>query len=317
MADVAKPTAMPAHDPTSSEKLRARQQEAIKRQQQIEERKNADAMEEYRLRFAAAKKEVNTLPSGKKIAEDVEKMRKDTDEIADEIEFIEPDQEHGERMRDALDAVVKNYKNGLARFLALPYLENEEMLMTCVGELMECKSECREILEDLDQVLELVYMKQPIHVWYQGLKKDCDQLYHMRTTRDLLFRTWLRGFVDRDESKDKEGGLQKLILDAFESQGVEMPDDYRIKSKEEKEAEMAEQLERLEKRAKAAEEAEAERAKEKKAKEEQAKEGGDAKEEQAASQTDKKESVKNPSAKEKVVEGGDGEDTEMKTDEKK
>ncbi|KAJ9127711.1 hypothetical protein QFC24_001121 [Naganishia onofrii] len=179
---------------------------------------------------------------------------------------------------------------------------------------MECKTECCEILEDLDQVLELVYMKQPIHVWYQELKKSCEDLYHMRTTRDLLFRTWLRGFVDRDESKDKEGGLQKLIHDAFESQDVEMPDDYRIKSKEEKEKEMAEQLERLEKRAKAAEEAEAERVKEKAAKEEEAKEGETKDEQQAASQTDKKESVKNESAKEKVAQGGhDNEDTEMKT----
>jgi hypothetical protein len=42
-------------------------------------------------------------------------------------------------MKDALDAIVRNYKNGLARFLALPYLENEEMLMTCVGELMEVR----------------------------------------------------------------------------------------------------------------------------------------------------------------------------------
>jgi predicted aldo/keto reductase-like oxidoreductase len=67
----------------------ARQQEAIKRQQQIEERKNQDAMEEYRLRFAAAKKEVTTLPSGKKIQEDVAAMAEATKEIADEIEFIE------------------------------------------------------------------------------------------------------------------------------------------------------------------------------------------------------------------------------------
>jgi hypothetical protein len=43
-------------------------------------------------------------------------------------------------LKDALDAIVKNYKNGLARFLALPYLENEEMLMTCVGELMEVRT---------------------------------------------------------------------------------------------------------------------------------------------------------------------------------
>jgi hypothetical protein len=67
----------------------ARQQEAIKRQQQIEERKNADAMEEYRLRFAAAKKEVTTLPNGKKIEENVEAMAEAIKEIADEIEFIE------------------------------------------------------------------------------------------------------------------------------------------------------------------------------------------------------------------------------------
>ncbi|KAJ9119766.1 hypothetical protein QFC22_003476 [Naganishia vaughanmartiniae] len=66
-----------------------RQQEAIKRQQQIEERKNADAMEEYRLRYAAAKKEVDILPSGKKIGEDVEAMADAIDEIAKEIEFIE------------------------------------------------------------------------------------------------------------------------------------------------------------------------------------------------------------------------------------
>ncbi|KAJ9119765.1 hypothetical protein QFC22_003475 [Naganishia vaughanmartiniae] len=181
---------------------------------------------------------------------------------------------------------------------------------------MECKAEYREIFEDLDQVLELVYMKQNIHVWYQELKKDCENLYHMRTTRDLLFRTWLRGFVDRDESKDKEGGLQKLILDAFESQDVEMPDDYRIKTKEEKEKEMAEQLERLEKRAKAAEDAEAERVKEKEAKEGEAKKS-EAKDEQAGSQTDKKEPVKDESAKEKISKGEDNKDTERKTDEKK
>ena len=46
-------------------------------------------MEEYRLRFAAAKKEVTTLPSGKKIQEDVAAMAEATKEIADEIEFIE------------------------------------------------------------------------------------------------------------------------------------------------------------------------------------------------------------------------------------
>jgi hypothetical protein len=33
--------------------------------------------------------------------------------------------------------MIKNYKNGLARFKALPFLENEDMLMGCVGELME------------------------------------------------------------------------------------------------------------------------------------------------------------------------------------
>ncbi|KAJ9102649.1 hypothetical protein QFC19_004758 [Naganishia cerealis] len=313
MTDIAKRTAaIHAHEPTSSEKLRALQAEAIKRQQQIEERKNADAMEELRLRFAAAKKDIDTLPSGIEIEDKVTGMKGYMEEISREIDFTEPDQEHGDHLRDALEAIVKNYKQGLARFKALPFLENEEMLMTCVGELMECKTECREILEDIDQLLELVYVKQAIHVWYQELKKDCENLYHMRTTRDLLFRTWLRGFVDRDESKDKEGGLQKLILNAFTSQGIEMPDDYKIKTKEEKEKEKVEQLEQLEKRAKAAKDPEAEDAKEKQPKE------GEAKEEQTASETAKKETGKAGSVKDEVAKGGSGkEDTEMKTDEKK
>jgi hypothetical protein len=69
-----------------------------------------------------------------------------------------------------------------------------------------------------------------------------ENLYHMRTTRDLLFRTWLRGFVDRDEAKEKEGGLQKIITEAFTAEGLEMPPDYRIKSKEEREKEYEEEL---------------------------------------------------------------------------
>jgi hypothetical protein len=73
-----------------------------------------------------------------------------------------------------------------------------------------------------------------------------ENLYHMRTTRDLLFRTWLRGFVDRDEAKEKEGGLQKIIQDAFVAEGMEMPADYRIKSKEEREKEYEEELKRRE-----------------------------------------------------------------------
>ena len=72
----------------------------------------------------------------------------------------------------------------------------------------------------------------------------------------MLFRNWLRGFVERDEVKEKEGGLQKMIEEAFGSQELEMPDDYRIKSKEEREKEH-EELRRREEAARKEQEAEA------------------------------------------------------------
>ncbi|KAI5448968.1 hypothetical protein NCC49_005731 [Naganishia albida] len=250
MADVADQTAAAAPVPTEStpsERLRIRQAEAQKRQIALEERKHADAMEEYRLRFAAQKKDVEVLPVGSVIEEKVKSMTEEVELLCKEIEFNEPDQGHSEHVREALDAMVKNYKGGLARFKALPFLDNEDMLMTCVGDLIECKTECREIIEDLDQLFDLVYVKQSLHVWYQELKRDMENLYHMRTTRDLLFRTWLRGFVERDEAKEKEGGLQKIITDAFTAEGLEMPPDYRIKSKEEREKEYEEELKRREK----------------------------------------------------------------------
>lgn len=49
-----------------------------------------------------------------------------------------------------------------------------------------------------------------------------------------------------------------MIQDAFESQELEMPDDYRIKSKEEREREYEEDLKRREEATKNKEEAEAE-----------------------------------------------------------
>jgi hypothetical protein len=110
----------------------------------------------------------------------------------------------------------------------------------------QSRIECREIIEDLEQLFDLVYIKQSTHVWYQEIKKDCENLYHGRTSRDLLFRTWLRGFVERDEYKEKEGGLQKMIRDAFVSQELEMPDDYRIRTKEEREKEYEEELKKRE-----------------------------------------------------------------------
>lgn len=59
-----------------------------------------------------------------------------TAKIADR-RYRKPDQGHSVHLREALEALIKNYKNGLARFKALPFLENEDMLMGCVGELME------------------------------------------------------------------------------------------------------------------------------------------------------------------------------------
>ncbi|KAJ9096643.1 hypothetical protein QFC20_006359 [Naganishia adeliensis] len=247
MADVADQSAVPVMaEPSPSERMRTRQAEAQKRQIAMEERKHADAMEEYRLRFAAQKKDVEVLPVGSVIEEKVKSMAEEVELLCKEIEFNEPDQGHSEHVKEALDALIKNYRGGLARFKALPFLDNEDMLMTCVGDLMECKTECREIIEDLDQLFDLVYVKQSLHVWYQEIKRDMENLYHMRTTRDLLFRTWLRGFVERDEAKEKEGGLQRIIQDAFVAEGLEMPADYRIKSKEEREKEYEEELKRRE-----------------------------------------------------------------------
>lgn len=119
----------------------------------MEERKHADAMEEYRLRFAAQKKDIEVLPVGSVVEEKVKAMAEEVDLLCKEIEFNEvcqidptsdskltlsqPDQGHSEHVKEALDALIKNYRGGLARFKALPFLDNEDMLMTCVGDLME------------------------------------------------------------------------------------------------------------------------------------------------------------------------------------
>jgi hypothetical protein len=61
----------------------------MKRQQAIEERKHADAMEEYRLRYAAQRIEIDDLPDGKKIEEKVKGMSEEMELLCDEIDFNE------------------------------------------------------------------------------------------------------------------------------------------------------------------------------------------------------------------------------------
>lgn len=60
-----------------------------KRQQAIEERKHADAVEEYRLRFAAQKKEIEVLPVGQVIEDKIKSMSEEIEQLCKEIEFNE------------------------------------------------------------------------------------------------------------------------------------------------------------------------------------------------------------------------------------
>lgn len=59
----------------------------------MEERKHADAMEEYRLRFAAQRIEVDALPNGKKIEEKITGMSHEMELLCEEIDFNEVSRE--------------------------------------------------------------------------------------------------------------------------------------------------------------------------------------------------------------------------------
>ena len=177
-------------------------------------------------------------------------------EMAPEEEFVE-----------LFDDLIKNYAEALARFRALNWLPDEDLVFVasretnevsevCVSESScSCSEKCifretqlrhdnKDDLEDLIALINYVSPEQSFHVWFQDFKRDLDNVYFMRTGTDTLLRQWMRTKKERedlsptvvDETLEEEQKRMKLfdkVKQCFEEQGVDLPDAYKYKTMEE------------------------------------------------------------------------------------
>jgi len=127
----------------------------------------------------------------------------------------------------------KNYRNGLARFRLLPFLEDEDQVIACADELNNLKLDYRDDLEEFEALIGLVAIGQPFFCWLQEVKRHFNNLYSSRCGRDILLRQWLSSYLERDDLKEKAKAddptanpLQTRVERAFTEQDLEVPATY-------------------------------------------------------------------------------------------
>lgn len=152
-----------------------------------------------------------------------------------------------------LDEFAKNYRNGLARLRLLPYLEDEDQVISCADELNSLKLGYRDDLEELEALVGLVVIEQPFFCWIQDLKRAFNALYSLRCGRDVLLREWLNTYLERDdlcETAKKQGGeenpLQARVDAAFAEQDLPVPETYKPSYKAARAKQAKERLEKIE-----------------------------------------------------------------------
>jgi hypothetical protein len=148
----------------------------------------------------------------------------------------------------------KNYRNGLARFRLLPFLEDEDQVTACADELNNLKLDYRDDLEEFEALIGLVAIGQPFFCWLQEVKRHFNNLYSGRCGRDILLRQWLGSALERDDLKEKSKAddaitnpLQKRVEQAFTEQDLEVPATYLPGYKQARAEQAKEKAEKAEK----------------------------------------------------------------------
>jgi hypothetical protein len=171
--------------------------------------------------------------------------------------FSQAEEGHGAHLLTLMQEFGKNYRNGLARFRLLPYLEDEDQVIACADELNNLKLDYRDDMEEFEALIGLVTVNQTFFCWVQEVKRYFNNLYSMRCGRDVLLRQWSGSYLERDELKEKVGGgvdeegresnpLQKKVEQAFLDQELEVPTTYLPGYKEARAKEAKEKLEKAE-----------------------------------------------------------------------
>ena len=160
---------------------------------------------------------------------------------------------HGAHLLTLMDEFTKNYRNGLARFRLLPFLEDEDQVIACADELSSLKLDYRDDLEEFEALIGLVTVGQPFFCWIQDIKRAFNSLYSLRCGRDILLREWINSYLERDEllemAKNREpveNPLQTQIEAAFVEQDLPVPETYKPEYKTTRAKQAKERLEKME-----------------------------------------------------------------------
>lgn len=172
--------------------------------------------------------------------------------------IMQDEKGHGPHLLTLMNEFAKNYRNGLARFRLLPFLEDEDQVISCADELNSLKLDYRDDLEEFEALIGLVTIDQPLFCWLQDIKRAFNNLYSLRCGRDVLLREWLNSYLERDDllesakanSKGKEEGgkkpLQARVEEAFAEQDLPVPETYKPGYKEARAKQAKERLEKME-----------------------------------------------------------------------
>ncbi|KAG7529899.1 hypothetical protein FFLO_05347 [Filobasidium floriforme] len=249
-------------------------QEAQDRYQQKEARKSADHQQEWLLRQKEKRKDVSTLLDASALLDRIKQARTMIQEVAREIKEsdirvvlpfhpgysrdltmarkyeLDKQGERGPEVEfvELFDELASNYAEALARFRALSWFPDEDLVFVASRETNDLRHDNKDDLEDLISLLNYVNPSQGFFVWFQDFKRDIDHVYFMRTGTETLLRTWFRTKPDR-QALLAEAGLEgeaatgeegrKLLFQRMEKcfldQGVEVPEAYRYKTLEEAE----------------------------------------------------------------------------------
>lgn len=172
--------------------------------------------------------------------------------------IMQDEKGHGPHLLTLMTEFAKNYRNGLARFRLLPFLEDEDQVISCADELNSLKLDYRDDLEEFEALIGLVTIDQPLFCWLQDIKRAFNNLYSLRCGRDVLLREWLNSYLERDDllesakakSKGKEEGgknpLQARVEEAFAEQDLPVPETYKPGYKEARAKQAKERLQKME-----------------------------------------------------------------------